>query len=230
MFLKRSIDIIFSGTGLLLLSPIYLVIAICIKLTSPGKVIYTQTRIGLNRQHFKIYKFRSMILGADQVGSSVTKYGDSRITAIGRFIRRTKLDELPQLWNVFIGDMSLVGPRPDIPEIIDLYTPRMLRILEIRPGMTSIASLHLRNESSLLKLANQPDQAYRKVIMPAKVKFAMVHVDHPSLLFDLQILLQTVLVLVIGKIYMIPDYPIVQELRQSIIGLNSQYLSTSFAD
>ena len=227
-FLKRLIDIVLTSLGLLLLSPIMLAIALGIKLTSPGQVIYSQVRVGLLRRHFKIYKFRSMVSGADQIGSSVTKHGDNRITTVGKFIRRTKLDELPQLWNVLIGDMTLVGPRPDVPEIIDLYTPEMLRILKVRPGITSIASLHLRDEDDLLKLANQPDQAYEKIILPTKIEFAMVHVDHPSILLDLRILFETVWVLIIGKIVVVPEHHILQKLSRSIIDFNShQYPSAS---
>ncbi len=227
-FLKRLIDIALTSLGLLLLLPIMLAIALSIKLTSPGQVIYSQVRVGLRRKHFKIYKFRSMVPGADLMGSSVTKYGDKRITAVGNFIRRTKLDELPQLWNVLIGDMTLVGPRPDVPRIIDLYTPEMLQILKVRPGITSIASLHLRDEDNLLKLANQPDQAYEKIILPAKVEFAMVHVNNPSILLDLYILFQTVWVLIIGKIVVVPEHHIIQKLSRSIIDFNShQYSSTS---
>ncbi len=225
-FIKRVMDIILTSLGLLLLSPIMLAIAISIKLTSPGQVIYSQIRVGLRRQHFKIYKFRSMVSGADLIGSSVTKYGDSRITTVGRFIRRTKLDELPQLWNVLIGDMTLVGPRPDVPEIIDLYTTEMLQILKVRPGITSIASLHLRDEDDLLKLANQPDQAYEKIILPAKIELAMVHVNHPSVLLDLRILFQTVWILIIGKMVIVPEHRILQKLSRSIIDSNShQYPS-----
>jgi lipopolysaccharide/colanic/teichoic acid biosynthesis glycosyltransferase len=167
-----------------------------------------------------------MVSGADLMGSSVTKHGDNRITSVGRFIRRTKLDELPQLWNVLIGDMTLVGPRPDVPEIIDLYTPEMLQILKVRPGITSIASLHLRDEDDLLKLANQPDQAYEKIILPAKIELAMVHVNHPSILLDLHILFQTVWTLIIGKIVIVPEHHILQKLSRSIINFNShQYPS-----
>jgi lipopolysaccharide/colanic/teichoic acid biosynthesis glycosyltransferase len=220
-FFKRLIDIVIASFGLLLLSPMMLVIAIGIKLTSPGKVIYSQTRVGLDSQHFKIYKFRSMMPGADLIGSSVTKYGDNRITHIGKFIRQTKLDEIPQLWNVLIGDMTLVGPRPDVPEIIDLYTPEMRQILKVRPGITSIASLHLRNEDDLLKLANQPDQAYKKIILPAKVELAMVHVNNPSVLLDLRILFQTIGLLIIGKIIVIPEHHFIQKLSRSIIDFNS---------
>jgi lipopolysaccharide/colanic/teichoic acid biosynthesis glycosyltransferase len=223
---KRSIDIALASFGLILLSPVMLVIAAIVKLTSPGNVIYAQTRVGLHRQHFKIYKFRSMVSDADLMGSSVTKYGDERITTVGRFIRRTKLDELPQLWNVLIGDMTLVGPRPDVPRVIDLYTPEMLQILKVRPGVTSIASLYLRNENDLLRLADQPDKAYEKIILPAKVELAMIHVNHPSILLDFRILFQTVWVLIIGKVVVVPEDNFIQKLSQSIIDFNSNQYPT----
>jgi lipopolysaccharide/colanic/teichoic acid biosynthesis glycosyltransferase len=225
--IKRFIDIILASFGLVLLSPVMLVIAVVIKLVSPGKVFYAQTRVGLHRKHFKIYKFRSMVSDADIIGSSVTKYDDDRITSVGKFLRRTKLDELPQLWNVLVGDMTLVGPRPDVPRVVDLYTPEMLQILKVRPGITSIASLYLRNEKDLLKLAIQPDKVYEKVILPAKVELAMVHVNHPSVLLDLSILIQTVWVLIVGKIVVIPEPHFVQKLRRSIIDFDSNQHSDS---
>jgi lipopolysaccharide/colanic/teichoic acid biosynthesis glycosyltransferase len=222
LFFKRAIDITLSGLGLLILSPLMLIVFISIKLTSPGSAIYAQTRVGLNRQLFKIYKFRSMVVNADQIDSSVTKKDDNRITPTGKIIRRTKLDELPQLWNVFIGDMSLVGPRPDVPEIISLYTSEMLRILEIKPGITSIASLHLRAEDNLLGIAKYPDKAYKEIILPAKVNLDMIHVEKPSILFDIWILIQTVAVLFVSRVYTIPEHPILTQLRQLIISTHNE--------
>lgn len=227
-FIKRAIDMTLASFGLLLLSPIMLAVAVVIKMTSPGNIIYSQTRVGFRGQHFKIHKFRSMVSGADTIGSSVTKYGDERITSVGRFIRRTKLDELPQLWNVVIGDMSLVGPRPDVPSVIDLYTPEMLKILDVRPGITSVASLYLRNEDDLLKMADQPDEAYEKIILPAKVELAMVHVNYPSVLLDLRILFQTVGLLIVSKMIVVPEHDFIRKLSRAIINFNSyQYPAAS---
>ena len=138
----------------MILSPWFVIIVIMVKLGSPGTIIYSQERVGLNGRRFRLYKFRSMIVNADKVGTSVTTGNDTRITKIGRFLRKIKLDELPQLWNVLKGDMSFVGPRPDVPEIVNKYSPEMRRILNVRPGITSNATLYLRNEEDLLSLAD----------------------------------------------------------------------------
>jgi lipopolysaccharide/colanic/teichoic acid biosynthesis glycosyltransferase len=158
-----------------------------------------------------------MLVNADRLGSSVTTDKDPRITSIGRFLRKTKLDELPQLWNVLRGDMSFVGPRPDVPDIIATYTPQMHRILDVRPGITSVASLHLRNEEEILGLAAAPDDFYVMVVVPAKVNAAMEHVQRDSFLFDLQILLQTIWVVIAGQFVYIKEDPLAGHLRQQAI-------------
>lgn len=177
--------------GLLILSPMLLAISILVKISSPGPIIYSQKRVGQYGRTISIYKFRSMVRDADKIGSSVVTNKDSRITALGRFLRRTKLDELPQLWNVLIGNLSLVGPRPDVPEIIDSYSPEMRQILRIKPGLTNRASLILHDEQGLLASAYDPDIAYRRIIVPLKVRLNMEHVQRNSLLFDLSILAKT---------------------------------------
>lgn len=213
--MKRSFDFAVALLGLTILMPVFIVVGILTKLSSPGPVLYGQTRVGRNGEEFQLYKFRSMIVDADKQGSSVTTSGDPRITKIGRYLRRTKLDELPQLWNVLVGDMSLVGPRPDVPQIVATYTPEMLRILDVRPGITSIASLHLRDEERLLLRFQDPDEAYTSIVVPFKVTLAMEHVRRDSFWFDLLILLQTIWAITLGRILPLPEHPGVRELKKS---------------
>lgn len=215
--MKRLFDVAAASVGLLMLCPIMFLIALAIKLKSPGPAIYSQTRIGKYGRPFRLYKFRSMVVDAERLGSSVTTGCDPRITPIGRILRRTKLDELPQLWNVLRGDMSLVGPRPDVPEIVDMYTPQMRKILNVRPGITSIASLHLRREEELLTLVTDPDTFYIQVIVPAKVELAMEHIRHNSFLFDLSILLQTIWALTIGRFLHNIEHPLIAQLRHRAV-------------
>src|SRR5208337_3283745 len=189
--IRRSLEIIMLLMGLLLIWPGFVLIFLLIKSTSPGRVLYAQTRVGLHGRLFRLYKFRSMVPGADELESSVTVLGDRRITGVGRFLRRTKLDELPQLWNVLSGDMSLVGPRPEVPEIVAHYTPAMYRILEARPGITSITSLNLQDEEILLAALDDPDRAYLEAMVPFKVLLAMKHVDQGSIWFDIKVLVLT---------------------------------------
>jgi lipopolysaccharide/colanic/teichoic acid biosynthesis glycosyltransferase len=212
--MKRSFDIAAALVGLLLLCPIMLLIAVAIKFSSPGPVLYSQIRVGLYGRLFRLHKFRSMVVDAEHLGSSVTTSYDSRITPIGQILRRTKLDELPQLWNVLCGDMSLVGPRPDVPAIVATYSEQMRHILDVRPGITSIASLHLRCEEELLALAPDPDLFYLQIVVPTKIELAMEHVRRRSFLFDLFILLHTVWALTLGRIVPDNEHPLILELRQ----------------
>lgn len=214
--IMRIFDLLVSLIGIVMLSPVLFCLALLIKCASPGPIIYSQKRVGLNGRLFRLYKFRTMMVNADKIGSSVTTDRDPRITNIGRVLRKTKLDELPQLWNVLKGDMSFVGPRPDVPEIVNNYTVAMKRILEVRPGITSNASLHLRNEEHLLSFAKEPDKAYEEIFVPAKVELAMEHVRRKSFFFDFGILLQTVWILTGGRIWPIKEHPIVKEIKQAI--------------
>ena len=214
---RRILEIIVVLMGLLLIWPLLLLIALLIKLASPGRVIFAQTRIGRHGKAFTIYKFRSMVPGADKIGSSVTTGVDRRITGIGRFLRRTKLDELPQLWNVLTGEMSLVGPRPEVPEIVANYTPAMRRILEVRPGITSIASLHLRDEEDFLAAFDNPDQLYSDIIAPFKGALAMAHVDQQSLWFDLMILIMTIYGVSLGRWWPIGELDEVREFKKNLL-------------
>ena len=215
--IKRAFDISCALAGLLALSPVILITALVVKASSRGPALFSQDRVGLDGRLFRIYKFRSMARDAERAGTSVTAAGDGRITAVGRILRRTKIDELPQLINVLKGDMSLVGPRPDVPEIVAKYNPEMRHILSIRPGITSLATLHLRDEEGLLALAGSPDQFYDDVLAPLKVAIAMEHVRRSSFLFDLSILVLTVwMVTPFGAWWPVSEHPRVQELKAQL--------------
>ena len=179
--MKRLFDIVASGCGLLVLSPIFLVVAIWIKLDSHGPVFYRQVRVGYKNKDFRIFKFRSMRIGSDK-GSLVTIGGrDPRITRSGYFIRKYKLDELPQLINVFVGDMSLVGPRPEVRHYVDYWTPEQMHVLDVRPGITDPASIKFRNENELMGQAENPEDYYINVIMQEKIKLHLKYVENASL-------------------------------------------------
>ena len=179
--MKRIIDIIASGCGLLVLSPIFLILAIWIKLDSKGPVFYRQVRVGKNGKDFRIFKFRSMVINADK-GSLITVGGrDPRVTRSGYYIRKYKLDELAQLINVFIGDMSIVGPRPEVRKYVDLYTEDQMKVLKVRPGITDYASIEYMDENVLLEKSSDPDKTYIKEIMPAKIELNMRYINNPSL-------------------------------------------------
>ncbi len=220
----RAFDFIVSLVGIPILLPLFIITFFLVKISSPGPIIYSQERVGLNGRIFHLYKFRSMVIDADQIGTSVTTGKDHRVTKIGRVLRKTKLDELPQLWNVLKGDMSFVGPRPDVPEIIDNYNSVMQRILEVRPGITSNVTLHLRNEENLLSLAKDPDKAYDEIFIPAKVRLAMEHVDRKSFFFDFGILIQTVWALTGGRIWPLKEHPLIREIKQDIERMNKDLI------
>ncbi len=187
---KRTFDVILSALGLLLLSPLMLLCALWIKLDSPGPVFFRQERIGRGGAPFRIHKFRTMTHG--HTGAQITVGADARITRAGVFLRRTKLDELPQLIDVLRGVMSLVGPRPEVPRYVALY-PAGLRdkVLSVRPGITDPASLEYRDEAERLARAADPEQEYVNVVMPAKLQLAAHYVDQASLMFDLRLIART---------------------------------------
>ena len=213
--MKRLFDIICSFIGLIVFAPLMVVVAIIIKWTSAGPIFYAQKRVGLHEKIFLVYKFRTMVDKADTLGTSVTTARDSRITPMGVMLRKSKLDELPQLLNVFKGDMSFIGPRPDVPEITAKYTPEMKKIFSIRPGITSVATLHFRHEEDILARVHNPDQFYEQKVVPLKVALAMEHVTRDSFWFDLKILLQTIWVLLpLGKIWPIQELPAVTQFRK----------------
>lgn len=177
----RFFDIIFSIIGLVILSPIFIVLYLLIRIESKGGGFYSQERIGKNGKPFKLYKFRSMRIGSDKKGLITIGEKDNRITKTGFILRKYKLDELPQLWNVFIGDMSLVGPRPEVKKYTDLYTEEQKQVLQVRPGITDWASIKYVDENKILGEAKDPDEAYVNLIMPNKIKLNMVYIQHQTL-------------------------------------------------
>ena len=194
--MKRLFDIVMSGLGMLVLSPLFLVLVLWIKLDSKGPVFFRQLRVGKNNRDFRIFKFRSMRVGSDK-GSQVTIGGrDPRITRSGYFIRKFKLDELPQLINVFVGDMSLVGPRPEVRHYVDYWTPEQMHVLDVRPGITDPASIKFRNENELLESAEDPEKYYIDVIMQEKLRLYLEYVRNHSFLGDLGLIFKTFWVIV----------------------------------
>lgn len=189
--MKRLFDILISGFGLLVLSPLFIIIAVWIKSDSEGPIFYKQTRVGKGNKDFQLLKFRSMVQQADTNGLLTVGEHDSRVTHAGYFLRKYKLDELPQLINVFKGDMALVGPRPEVRKYVDMYTPEQMHVLDIRPGITDIASIKYRNENDLLAAADNPEQYYIDVIMQDKLRINLEYVKHNSLLNDLKMILDT---------------------------------------
>jgi lipopolysaccharide/colanic/teichoic acid biosynthesis glycosyltransferase len=177
----RFFDIVFSFFGVLILSPIFLVIYFLIIIESKGGGFYMQSRVGINGNDFKLYKFRSMTKGSDKKGLITIGGGDSRITRIGFFIRKYKIDELAQLFNVFMGDMSLVGPRPEVRKYVDLYTPEQLEVLTVKPGITDYASIEYANENEILGSVSDPERVYIQEIMPTKIQLNMKYIQNRSL-------------------------------------------------
>ncbi len=194
--MKRAFDIIASGLGLIVLSRRCLVLAMWIKLDSKGPVFYRQVRVGYKNKDFRIFKFRSMRVGADK-GSLVTIGGhDPRVTKSGYFIRKFKFDELPQLINVFVGDMSLVGPRPEVRHYVNYWTPEQMHVLDVRPGITDPASIKFRNENELMEKAEDPEKYYIEVIMQEKIKLYLEYVEKHSFWYDLGLIFKTFFVIV----------------------------------
>ncbi len=197
--MKRLFDIVASGLGLLVLSPLFLILAVWIKLDSKGPVFYRQVRVGRNNNDFRIFKFRSMRVGADK-GSLVTIGGhDPRVTRSGYLIRKFKLDELPQLINVFLGDMSLVGPRPEVRHYVDYWTPEQMHGLDVRPGITDPASIKFRNENELMEKAEDPEKYYIEVIMQEKIKLYLEYVEKHNFFYDLGLIFKTFWVIVSAR-------------------------------
>ena len=188
--MKRALDLAISIPAIVMLSPVIAAAAIAIKLESPGPAFYRGPRVGIGGRPFHILKLRSMAAGADRSGPAVTSAGDARVTRVGRALRATKLDELPQLWNVIRGDMSLVGPRPEHPDFVRLYTPEQRRVLTVRPGITSDTSLAFADEEARLAEAGGA-AAYATSIMPRKLELDLRYVERHTIGGDLRILLRT---------------------------------------
>ncbi len=177
----RFCDIVFSLFGLLLLCPVFIVVALWIVIDDTGPVFYRQQRVGKDGKDFGLLKFRSMRVGADKMSLITVGDRDPRVTRAGYYIRRYKLDELPQLWNVLVGDMSLVGPRPEVRRYVDLYTPEQSKVLSVRPGITDYASIEYIDENALLAESDNPDKTYIEQIMPAKIALNMRYINHRTI-------------------------------------------------
>lgn len=189
--MKRLFDIVASGLGLIALSPLFAVLAVWIKADSKGPVFYRQTRVGKDNKDFRLFKFRSMRPDSDKLGLITVGGHDPRITKSGYYIRKYKLDEFPQLINVFVGDMSLVGPRPEVRKYVNMYTPEQMRVLSVRPGITSLASIRYRNENDILAASKDPDRCYIERVMPDKLAIDLEYVYRANLWNDIKLILTT---------------------------------------
>lgn len=187
----RLLDIFFSLIGILILMPVFLVISILIKFYSPGPVFYKQLRVGINGKDFFLLKFRTMYVNADQKGLLTVGGRDPRVSSIGYYLRNYKLDELPQLFNVLVGEMSLVGPRPEVRKYVDLYTYQQAKVLNVRPGITDWASIKYRDENEILANATDPEYTYIEIVMPEKIKLNMIYIDKPNIGHYIKIIFAT---------------------------------------
>ena len=189
--MKRLFDVVLSGAGLLILWPLMAILALLVRRGSPGPALFRQQRVGRAFRPFEILKFRSMVQDAPRLGGTITCGSDPRITPIGNFLRRTKLDELPQLINVFKGDMSLVGPRPEVPRYVEMFRTDYAEILRVRPGITDLASIRYRDEAAELGEAADPEEEYVSRVLPEKIRLAQEYVRRQSLALDLTIIFGT---------------------------------------
>lgn len=196
--IKRAFDLLVATILLIFLAPLFLLFIIIIRVGSNGPAFYLQTRVGLHGKDFKIFKFRTMYTGSDKKGLLTVGGKDQRITPAGVFLRKYKLDELPQLINVFIGDMSLVGPRPEVRKYVDLYKDEQLRVLDVKPGITDYASIEYSNENELLAGTDDPEKEYINTIMPSKLKLNLKYIAEKSLITDLKIILRTLAKIISG--------------------------------
>jgi lipopolysaccharide/colanic/teichoic acid biosynthesis glycosyltransferase len=189
--MKRLFDIVISFLGLIFLSPLFILIVIIMKANSKGGIIYKQLRVGINNKDFMIFKFRTMYVDSDKLGLLTVGGRDARVTKLGYYLRKFKLDELPQLLNVLIGDMSFVGPRPEVRKYVDLYTQRQMLVLNVRPGITDMASIAFRNENELLSEQEDPDGYYIDVIMPKKIQINLDYLKERNLIKDIGVIVKT---------------------------------------
>lgn len=190
--MKRLFDVVCSFFGLLVLSPLFVFLSLWVGLGSKGGVFYKQKRVGRFNKDFTLYKFRSMRVGADKKGLLTIGGKDSRVTKAGFFIRKYKLDELPQLLNVLKGDMSFVGPRPEVRKYVDMYTERQLKVLDVRPGITDLASIKYRNENDLLAAADNPEKYYIDVVMQDKLALNLLYIETRSFFGDIKLIFRTI--------------------------------------
>ena len=194
---RRVLDVVVSAAGMLVLLPVLALIALLVKATSAGPVLFVQERVGRGLVPFRLFKFRTMIADAPSRGPAITVGADPRVTRVGAFLRRTKLDELPQLLNVLRGDMSLVGPRPEVPRYVTLYGEAERRIFMVRPGITDPSSLLYRDEAAVLASYPDPERAYREVVLPHKIAVSLAYADGRTVLSDVGLLVRTALRLIV---------------------------------
>ncbi len=194
-FGKRVFDIVASALGIVILSPLYLYIAVWIKLSSKGPIFYVQKRVGQGGKEFNLYKFRSMVVDADKRGPGVTSSDDPRITKVGKFIRDTKIDELPQLFNVLKGDMSFVGPRPELKKFVDAKAKEYEKVLSIKPGITDNAAIAFRDEEQIMSQYNDKERAYIDIVLPQKIELYYKYIDNISFINDIKLILKTLKVI-----------------------------------
>lgn len=190
--MKRLFDIAMAAAGLVVSGPVLIALGAAVRLDSPGPALFRQQRIGRGKRPIRVTKLRTMVNDAERRGAQLTAAGDPRVTRVGAFLRRTKLDELPQLWDVLVGNMSLVGPRPEVERYVERYRPEWQRIFSVRPGVTDRASLVFRDEERLLSLARDRERAYTEVIMPMKVTLALESIERASLVEDIGVIVRTV--------------------------------------
>jgi len=191
MTAKRLLDFFASSLGLLLLAPFFALISVLIKLDSSGPIFFRQTRVGVGFRLFRIFKFRTMVTDAEKLGAQVSTGDDPRITKVGGFLRKYKIDELPQLINVITGEMSLVGPRPEVPRYVEVFRKEYEEILTIKPGITDFASLEFKDENELLKASENPEEKYLTEILPAKLEYYRKYLQEKSLVTDIRLILKT---------------------------------------
>lgn len=190
---KRMFDFLVSLLGIIILSPIFIIVSIAIKLDSKGSILFLQKRVGRYGKEFNIYKFRTMVTNAEKLGKQITVGNDSRITKVGAFLRKTKIDELPQLFNVLKGDMSLVGPRPEVPKYVALYDEEQRNVLNVRPGITDMASLRYKDENDILGEVDNPEEYYINVIMKDKLSLNLEYIQKSNVFFDIYLIVKTII-------------------------------------
>lgn len=190
---KRVFDFLLSLFGIIILSPIFIIVSIAIKLDSKGSILFLQKRVGRYGKAFNIYKFRTMVTDAEKLGKQITVGKDNRITKVGAFLRKFKIDELPQLFNVVKGDMSLVGPRPEVPKYVALYNEEQKKVLDVRPGITDIASLRYKDENDILGKVDNPEEYYINVIMKDKLNLNLEYIEKGNVFFDIYLIFKTII-------------------------------------
>lgn len=193
LIVKRIIDIVLSIIGIVVMAIPMIIISIAIKLNSKGPVLFRQERVGKDFKHFKINKFRTMVTDAEKKGMQITVGKDSRITSVGNFLRKSKLDEFPQLFNVLFGEMSFVGPRPEVPKYVKLYDDYQKNVLKVKPGITDLASIEYRDESTVLGQSEDPEKAYIEEVLPTKLELNMKYIKKMSVFYDVYLIMKTLL-------------------------------------